>query len=116
MDKLAVTVRNDSSYELKIEGDPNWDDQELTFNGAAGSNRYSLPPAGSVVVGITADYDHVGLDFSTSGDLSYFTEIGPNDDGVQDVIDSDTFGTPVVKYTLHDQEPLSLTMVFVDIG
>jgi phage gpG-like protein len=117
---LAVTVKNESSHEITIQGDPNWDDQVITIDGKAHKQPYSLAPSASVVVGIF-DFNQIGVDFTSrhlngdgDGDISYYMEIGPNDAGNQDVTDSATFGTPAVKYTLHDQEPLSMTMVFVD--
>jgi len=118
---LAVTVKNDSSYDIQIVGDPNWDDQVMTINGKRHEKPYDLKPGGSVVVGIAVDYNQMGVDFTTKdldggGSAGYNLEIGPNDAGNEDVTDSYPFGNPAVKYTLHDQKPLSMAMVFVDAG
>jgi hypothetical protein len=118
---LAVTVKNESSFEIKISGEPNWDDQVITIDGKPHKKTYSLARGASAVVGVTLDNDEMGVYFTSrelggAGEATYSMEIGPNAAGNEDVTDSTTFGTPAVKYTLHDQQPLSMTMVFVDAG
>ncbi len=117
---LAVTMKNESSHEIKISGDPNWDDQVIIIDGKPHKQTYRLAKGASAVVGV-ADYNEMGLwvtsrELNGEGEGSYSMEIGPNDAGNEDVTDGTVFGTPAVKYTLHDQKPLSMTMVFVDAG
>jgi hypothetical protein len=115
MESLAVTVKNDSSHDLFIDGDPNWDDQVLTIDGTPHQKAYRLPAGSSAVVGITADYNEMGVMFgSGTGSWFYQLSIGPDDTGNQSVTDDSTEGTPAVTYTLQDQAPLSMTMDFVD--
>ncbi len=125
MDILAVTVRNQSSHDVYVDRDPNWDDQVLTFDGVPGEGIYLLAPGSSVVVGITDDdYNQMGVIFAGAknyeyppGAWFYQLTIGPDPDtGDQSVTDSYISGSPTVEYRLEDQEPLSMTMVFVDIG
>ena len=115
MDSLAVTVKNDSSHDLFIDGDPNWDDQVLTIDGTPLERVYRLPAGSSAVVGITADYNEMGVIFGSGNDSWFYQlSIGPDDTGNQSVTDSYVNGTPTVTYTLRDQAPLSVTMDFVD--
>lgn len=118
MDSLAVTVRNDTHHELFIDGDPNWDDQELTVNGTPQEQIYGLAAGSSAVVGITADYNEMGVIFATTrnydydGGGFYQLTIGPSADGNLGVTDGGPNGSPTVQYTLADQAPLSMTMTF----
>lgn len=115
MDSLAVTVNNDSSQDLFIDGDPNWDDQVLTIDGTPQEQVYRLPPGASAAVGITADYNEMGVMFGSGNDSwTYQLSIGPDENGNQSVTDSYIHGTPPVNYTVRDQAPLSMTMVFTD--
>lgn len=117
MDSLAVTVNNNASSDLFIDGDPNWDDQVLTINGEPRQEVYRLPAGSSAVVGITADYNEMGVIFGGGNDgWSYALSIGPDDAGNQSVTDSFVFGTPPMSYTLQDQSPLSMTMVFGNVA
>jgi hypothetical protein len=120
MDKLAITVTNSSSHGLYIDRDPNWDDQVLTIDGQPQYSIYLLKPGSSAVVGVTSDYAGMGVIFATTENYDhddqafYQLEIGQNDAGDQDVIGGGPFNTPTVSYTLQDQKPLSMTMVFTD--
>lgn len=124
MSSLAVTVKNDSSHDIYIDKDPNWDDQVLTIDGAPQESIYVLAPGSSAVVGITADYNEMGVIFAGSKDYDYGPgswmyqlSIGPDPDtGDQAVTDGEPSGSPTVEYRLEDQEPLSMTMIFVDIS
>lgn len=120
MNRLSVTVRNDTNQELFIDGDPNWDDQVLTIDGTPRERIYGLGTGSSAVVGITADYNEMGVIFATSrnydsdGSGFYQLTIGPSDDGNLGVTDGGPNGSPTVQYTLADQAPLSMTMTFTN--
>jgi hypothetical protein len=121
MGKLAVTVKNDASGIVYINGDPNWDDQVLTVDGNPQMEIYPLNPGGeTAVVGIEGDAGEMGVIFSTTtnsdydGSGFYQLTIGRGDTGMLDVTDGGPYGSPTVSYTLHDRQPLSMTMVFVD--
>lgn len=121
MDSMAVTVTNDSSRNIFIAGDPNWDDQELTIDGQPVNRPYELAPGSSAVVGIVDDYNEVGVifagarDYDYSGTWFYQQTIGPDPDtGNLSVTDDNPFNSPPVVYTLADQAPLSMTMRFAE--
>lgn len=120
MASLAVTVRNDTHQALFIDRDPNWDDQVLTIDGTPQEQIYSLTAGGSAVVGVTADYNEMGVIFSTvqnydSGDNGFYQlTIGPSDDGNLGVTDGGPNGSPTVKYALSGQTPMSMTMTFTN--
>lgn len=123
MGSLAVTVKNDSTHDFYITKDPNWDDQVLTFDGEPAESMYPLEQGSSVVVGITIDYNEMGVIFTSGanydydpGTWLYQLTIGPDPEtGNQSVTDGGPMKDPTVKYTLSDQEPLSMTMEFVDV-
>lgn len=119
MASLAVTVKNDTSQELYIDGDPNWDDQVLTIDGTPQEQGYGLAAGSSAVAGITADFNVMGVIFSTTENYDsdgnfYQLSIGPTDEGNLSVTDGGANGTPTVNYTLADQAPMSMTMTFID--
>jgi hypothetical protein len=120
MDSLAVTVKNGTDQVLFIDGDPNWDDQVLTIDGTPQEQIYGLAAGSSAVVGITADYNEMGVIFATTrnydygGGGFYQLTIGPSDDGNLGVTDGGPNGSPTVQYTLADQAPLSMTMTFTN--
>jgi len=123
MSSLAVTVKNDSSHDIYVDGDPNWDDQVLTIDGQPQESIYLLGPGSSAVVGITADYNEMGVIFAGAKNYDaghtwmYQLSIGPDPDtGDQSVTDGGPSGSPAVEYTLADQAPLSMTMNFVDVS
>jgi hypothetical protein len=121
MGSLAVTAKNDSSHDIFISGDPNWDDQELTFDGQSGKRSDRLAPGSSVVVGISIDYNEMGVIFSGAPDYdsntwAYQLSLGLDpESGNQSVTDTNSWGSPTVEYVLQDQKPLSMTMLFVDL-
>lgn len=121
MGSLAVTVKNDASLDLYISGDPNWDDQVLTIDGEPQEQVCILHPGSSVVVGLTVDYNEMGVIFASGDNYDYDPgiwlyqlTIGPGAGGNLTVTDGEPMKDPTAHYTLADQEPLSMTMTFVD--
>lgn len=120
MGKLAVTVRNNASRTVYIDRDPNWDDQVLTIDGKRQMEIYPLNPGASAVVGVDWDATEMGVIFATEANYDYdgsgFYQltIGQDDSGTLGITDGGPNGTPTVRYTLQDQQSLSMTMVFAD--
>jgi hypothetical protein len=119
MADLVLTVKNDSSHELFINRDPNWDDEVLTIDGTPQDQPFTLAVGSSAAV--TAGGDEMGVIVSTlpnyefHGVTAYQLGIGPDSDsGNASITIENSWGAPVVKYAFVDQKPLSATLDFTD--
>jgi len=125
MSNPVVTVKNHSTRDIFVDGDPNWDDQVLTINGKPTKKIYTLTPGSEITVSVHWDEagaelmmgvifaDAANYDFGNVG--FYQLSIGQETtSGNLGVTDENTNGQPLVRYTVSDQEPWSMTMAFVD--
>ena len=125
MGNPVVTVLNNSHRDIFIDGDPNWDDQILKVNGKPIERPYKLNESASVKVSVDWDEpgaelmmgvifaDAANYDYGNVGfyQLSIGQELGSGNLGVTD---GDASGKPLVRYTVDDQNPWFMTMIFVD--
>jgi hypothetical protein len=115
-----VTVKNESSRDLFVEGDPNWDDQQLLIDNNPTHSIYTLSEGASIVVSVVGG-DDMGIVFAESKDYEssdggfYQLEIGhvPGTDNLA-VTGIFPYGQLNVLYTISDQQPSSMTMHFLD--
>lgn len=125
MTKPVVTVKNNSSRDIFVDSDPNWDDQILQIDGKHLRSVYTLiqtaiieisehwdGPGNELMMGVifadAANYDSGGVGFYQ---LSIGQESETGNLGVTDTYEN---AQPLVRYTLEDQTPWSMTMNFVD--
>lgn len=124
MNNPVVTVKNNASIDVYVDGDPNWDDQKLLINGRPARGIYQLAKGGTVKVSVNWDHPPddrmMGVIFADKRDYDrgggfYQQEIGQNPKtGKLGVTDDSESGKPKIRYTLSDQAPLSMTMTFTD--
>jgi len=123
MSKPIVTVKNHSSHNVYIEGDPNWDDQKLLLNDKPMHGGHTLAPNHSVQLSVmgagagNADMMGVifadGRDYDSGGAGFYQMTIGQlKESGLLDVTDGD--GQAKVSYTVSDQTAWSMTLDFTN--
>jgi hypothetical protein len=121
MSKPVVTVKNNASRDISVEGDPNWDDQQLLINDQVITRAYTLTKGATITVSVNwedpGDELMIGVIFSAiGGDGSYQLSVGQEPEtGNLGVTDGDPGdGELDIKYTLSDQTPWSMKMDFTD--
>jgi hypothetical protein len=121
MSKPVVTVKNKASRDISVEGDPNWDDQELMVNDQVITRAYTLTRGATITVSVNWDGAGeelmIGVIFTAvGGDGSYQLSVGQEPEtgnlGVTDGDPSDD--TLDIQYKLSDQAPWSMKMDFTD--
>lgn len=127
MSSPVVHVNNNTSRDLYIDHDPNWDDQVLLIDGEPIPDIYCLPANSSTKVSIdmrghkAKDEYLMGIIFSDGKNYdygpagAYQSSIGhdPNT-GLLGVTDESTLKNPAVRYTIENQTDWSVEMKFVD--
>ncbi|WP_434635040.1 hypothetical protein [Chromobacterium sp. CV08] len=123
MSLATVTVKNHSSHDIYIDGDPDWDGQALLIDGQPLQRGYRLPPDWTAEIGTTwrgpgsermlgvifADGPAYGQD----GDGFYRLSIGQlPDGGLLDVTDGD--GEAKIRYTACPQTEWAMLIDFAD--
>lgn len=125
MSDPVVTVNNQSTHDIYVDGDPNWDDQVLKIDGKRSRGVYTLAPGATITVSVEwsgpGDDMMMGVIFSdaanydTGGVGFYQLSFGQDpESGDLGVTDCNVNATPQVAYTLQDPTPWTLTMIFVD--
>jgi len=126
MTNPVITVNNNSSHDVYVDGDPNWDDQVLHINGKRVHSVYTLAQGLSIEVSVNwegpGDELMLGVIFADAAQYDYGSNVGfyqlsfgqAPATGNLDVTDSYINGEPQVQYSVADQTPWSMTMTFVD--
>ena len=122
-----VHVSNQSSRDIFICGDPNWDDQILILNGRPKARPYRLPPGRSAELFVPAEDNgeidsHAlgvivadGKDFDYGSSGAYQATIGRQQEtGWLGVTDESVLNAPAVRYSTTSEGSLSMKMEFVD--
>jgi hypothetical protein len=129
MSNPVVTVKNNTSRDIFVDGDPNWDDQELMINDKVITEIYTLTKGVTITVSVNweglpgeegmfgvifaeaKNYDFAGVGFYqlTVGQDPKTGNLGITDGGP-------TGGKLDINYTLSDQTPWSMTMDFTDVS
>lgn len=128
MSDAIVRVSNQSSRDIFISGDPNWDDQVLILDGRPKAKPYRLPPGRSADLFVPAEdsgeidahavglivADGLDVDYGSAG--GYQTTIGREQEtGRLGVTDESVLNAPAVRYSTTSEGPLSMKMEFVDV-
>jgi hypothetical protein len=128
MSDAIVRIGNESSRDIFISGDPNWDDQILILNGRPKAQPFRLPPGHSAELFVPAeDNGEIGahalgvivadgrdVDYGSAG--GYQTTIGRQQEtGWLGITDESVLNAPAVRYSTTREGPLSMKMDFVDI-
>ena len=113
----AVLCINATSKNLKVDYDPNWDDQQLTINCKLNTSC-ECPPAQAVKSSVDFqdegnDYA-LGIMFSLSNSNGYQMTVGQGSDGLMGITESDTWGPTTFKYTIINQTAWTITLLFED--
>jgi hypothetical protein len=124
MSNPIVTVRNSASANVFVDGDPNWDDQELIIDGKPATGIYTLAPGATITVSVDwgqpAAELMMGVIFAdttnyNSGGAFYQESVGQDPStGNLAITDTNTLGNPNFKYTVGDQAPWSMTINFTN--
>lgn len=125
MSNPVITVKNNATRDIFVDGDPNWDDQVLKIDGKPIESVYTLKQGTAIKVSV--DWEGAGSDlmmgviFADAANYDYgnvgFYQLSIGQDpqsGNLDVTDGNSHGQALVRYTVEDQAPWSMTMAFVD--
>lgn len=111
--EVVILIRNQSSINVTVDGDPNWDDQILLFNDKEAKKSLVLKPGKEMTVTKEGPLQPnellIGMSFIAPG-YSSFT-FGNGSDGLLGVTESFPLG---VSFTVADQTPTSFTLIFSD--
>lgn len=124
-ESIVVSI-NATSGDLKIDGDPNWDDQELRIDGKISNEAYSSPKGQAVGAGVDGWTDKsagelmMGIEYSGSKNNNQESNtiqmsVGLNKDGLMSVTDQNDYGTPTIKYSVIAQTKWILVLKFEDV-
>ena len=127
MSDAVVEVSNQSSRDIFISGDPNWDDQTLIINGHAANKLHRLAPGHSAQLAVPAEsngaFDEYALglivadgpDFDYGSAGAYQSTIGRQPEtGRLGVTDETVLKAPAIRYAATNEGPGSMKLEFVD--
>ena len=127
MNDATVHISNQSSRDIFVRGDPNWDDQILVFNGRPENTLHRLAPGHAAQLAVPVEDNGAideyalglivadGRDFDYGPAGAYQTTIGRHPEtGRLGVTDESVLKTPAVRYTAMCEGPRSMTLEFVD--
>src|SRR5437016_193930 len=123
MSAPVVTVKNHSSRDLFVDGDPNWDDQRLKLSGKVLGEVHTLAKGATIQLSVDwnakGDAQMMGVIFAEKkiydhGVGFYQMTIGQDEEGRLDVTAPNPMNRPHVKYTVEAQTPWTMTLTFHD--
>ena len=129
MSKPVVTVRNNTSRDIFVDRDPNWDDQELMVNDKVLRKIYTLTKGTTITVSVDWEgpSDEGGMigvifaeaeNYDSGGGVGFYQlTVGqdPPNTGNLGITDGGPNGGPLkIKYTLSNQTLWTMTMTFTD--
>lgn len=118
----VLIVQSETSKDIYVSGDPNWDDQVLILNGST-DKGYALvtedsPVTASVNWEFPPDRLMMGVLISEQkyGDESaYQLTIGVNPDtGKMDVTEPGSYGDPSIQYSITKRTEDTVTLLFTN--
>ena len=119
----AISI-NATSGDLIIDGDPNWDDQQLRIDGTIVNAPYTSPKGQSVAAsvdgwGATGNENmmgiwYVGPDNNNENRNNFQMTIGQNSKGLMDVTDVYPLPPMTIKYTIIAQTKWDIVLKFED--
>lgn len=122
----TVVSINHTSGDIIIDGDPNWDDQELRIDGVIMTSPYrsqSGQSVGASVDGWEEDGNnanmmgifYVGPSNQNEKHNNFMMTIGQNDDGLMSITDVTSLQPMTIKYSVVSQTKWILVLKFEDV-
>src|SRR4029077_610264 len=117
MSNPVVTVKNNARIDIFVDGDPNWDDQELIIDGKVSTEIYTLTKGATITVSVNWESpgaeQMIGVIFAQTknydnGGAFYQLAVGQDQAGNLAITDENTHGKLDIRYTLGDQAPWSM--------
>ena len=119
----TVVSINNTSGDLIIDGDPNWDDQKLQIDGVVISSPYSSSSGQSVGASVDGwgENDgnenmmgiwYVGPDNSNENQNNFMMTIGQNNEGLMSITDVTPLQPMTIKYSVVSQSKWILVLKF----
>lgn len=121
----TVISINATSGDLIIDGDPNWDDQQLRIDGILVHAPYTSPKGQSVAASVQGWGNdegnemmmgiwYVGPNNNNENQNSFQMTIGQNAKGLMDVTENYPLAPMTIKYTIIAQTKWDLVLKFED--
>ncbi len=121
---IVVSI-NATSGDLIIDGDPNWDDQQLRIDGVIINSPYTSPSGQSVGARVDGwgENDgnenmmgiwYVGPNNNNENQNNFMMTIGQNSDGLMDVTEVDPLDPMTIKYSVVTRTKWILVLKFED--
>jgi len=122
----TVVSINNTSGDLIIDGDPNWDDQQLRIDGVVISSPYSSTCGQSVGASVDGwgENDgnenmmgiwYIGPDNNNENQNNFMMTIGQNDEELMSITDITPLQPMTIKYSVVSQSKWILVLKFEDI-
>lgn len=121
----TVVSMNNTSGNLIIDGDPNWDDQELRIDGTIINSPYTSPKGQAVAASVDGwgandgnenmmGIWYVGPNNNNENQNNFMMTIGQNSQGLMDITDVTPLPPMSIKYTIVTQTKWILVLKFED--
>ncbi len=123
----TVISMNETSGDLIIDGDPNWDDQQLLIDGVDVYSPYNSISGQSVAASVQAFDDnddgselmmgifYVGPDNDGENRNNFMMTIGQNSEGLMSITEVNPLEPMTIKYTVITQTKWTLVLKFENI-
>ena len=119
----TVVSMNNTNGDLIIDGDPNWDDQQLRIDGTIVNQAYTSPKGESVGASVAGwgqndgnenmmGIWYVGPNNNNENQNNFMMTIGQNSDGLMDITDVTPLNPMTIKYTIITQTKWILVLNF----
>jgi len=129
MNSSIVVCINATSKNLKIDGDPNWDDQEVCIDGKLIKSCFSSQPGESVGVSVNTQWtdesaknNHNMMGFLFSGENdndenqnTFQMTIGRNQEDLMSITDIDTFKPMTIEHNVIARTKWLVVVQFEDV-
>jgi hypothetical protein len=117
----TVISVNATKADLKIEGDPNWDDQQLRINGVIVHQPHISPSGEDAEASVSGwgqdegNENMMGVMYIAPGGGTFQMTIGQNSDGLMSVTDDYPSEGISIKYSVIAQTKWTVVLKFEDI-
>ncbi len=124
IESIVVSI-NATSGDLMIDGDPNWDDQQLLIDGVLINSPYTSSSGESVGASVEGwgendgnEYMmgiwYVGPNNNHENQNNFQMTIGQNSDGLMDITEVYPLNPMTIKYTVVARSKWALVLKFED--
>lgn len=122
----TVVSINATNGDLIIDGDPNWDDQQLRIDGKIIDSPYTSPHGQSVAASVEGWPDnsndenmmgiwYVGPDNNNENQNNFMMTIGKNSKGLMSITDVNPLKPMSIKYSVISQTEWIIVLKFENI-